>query len=156
MPFTSRVAFFVLLTTTSIALGSAGEPTSGKTFGAAPTIAEAHPLSSVLAETDKYKTRDVAVEAELKQVCTKKGCWAVLSQAGSEVRMTFKDYGFFIPKDSTGKRVLAQGRIIEKKMTEKMRRHYLEDAGAPAAEIEKIKGDATEKSFVASGVRFLN
>lgn len=156
MAFTSRVTFIVLLTIASIAVGATQESTVGKTFGTNPTISESQRLGSILAEPEKYKGHEVAVEAELKQVCKKKGCWAVLSEDGNEVRMTFKDYGFFIPKDSSGKRVLAQGRIVEKKMSEKMRRHYLEDAGASASEIEKIKGDATEKSFVASGVRFLN
>lgn len=125
-------------------------------YGAPITLKDKQALTTVVNENARFKDQDVLVEASLKQVCQKKGCWAVLSQDGTEVRMTFKDYGFFIPKDSASRLVLAQGRIIEKTLSEKQRRHYLEDAGAPASEIEKIKGSKLEKSFVASGLKYLN
>jgi hypothetical protein len=38
------------------------------------------------------------VSGQIKEVCTNKGCWFAMELPnGSSMRVTFKDYGFFIP-----------------------------------------------------------
>ena len=47
-----------------------------------------------------------ADEAKVRRACEKKGCWMELAGAegiGPGMRVTFKDYGFFVPKDSRGR-----------------------------------------------------
>lgn len=100
--------------------------------------------------------KEVLLKAEISQVCQKKGCWAILHQDDTEVRMTFKDYGFFLPKNTKGRKVLALGKLQEKEISAATARHYLQDAGAKKDDIEKIKGPQKELSFVASGVRFVD
>jgi hypothetical protein len=65
------------------------------------------------------------------------------------VRVTFKDYGFFVPLDSKGAKVRAEG-IAEVKTLSKKEADHLEEEGAKLLRNED--GTAREVSFVASGV----
>jgi len=77
------------------------------------------------------------------------------SQLGP-VRVTFKDYAFFVSEELVGKRVLAQGMMFEKTMSVSEARHYAQDAGMPKEEIEKITEPVQEFRFVASAVKELS
>lgn len=96
---------------------------------------------------------EVLIEGRIKKICEKKGCWLTLQDGDAEVRVTFKDYAFFVPKDSGGKAVLAQGRLVEKTESVGEQKHMLEDAGASKKELAAIKEPKKVKSFVASGVQ---
>ncbi len=68
------------------------------------------------------------------------------------MRVTFKDYGFFVPKDIAGKTVVVEG-VAQKKTTPVSElRHYAEDAGKSKAEIAQITDPKNELAFVADGV----
>ncbi|MGB1207513.1 MAG: DUF4920 domain-containing protein [Chitinophagales bacterium] len=93
------------------------------------------------------------VEGEVTAVCQKKGCWMMLKQDyGDDMRVTFKDYGFFMPLDISGKTIVAEGQAVADTTSVDMLRHYAEDEGLPQAEIEKITEPKIEISFVANGV----
>ncbi len=94
----------------------------------------------------------VRVQAKVVEVCQKKGCWMMLSDGAVMMRITFKDYGFFMPKDIAGKTIIAEGIVAEDVLAEKDARHYAEDAGKSKEEIEKIKGDQKTVSMVAQSV----
>lgn len=122
-----------------------------QTFGEPITLTEKTNLGQAMTSTSDDK--DILVDGRIKQVCKKKGCWMTLSEGDTEVRVTFKGYAFFVPKDSDGKSVLAQGRLVEKLESVSDQRHYLKDAGASKEEIAAIKAPKKVKSFVASGVQ---
>ncbi|MFY0685717.1 MAG: DUF4920 domain-containing protein [Cyclobacteriaceae bacterium] len=91
----------------------------------------------------------VKLTGTVDEVCQAKGCWMTLSNAsGDPVRVTFKDYGFFVPKDIAGKEVIVEGVIRKDVLSEKMARHYAEDAGE-AFDSTKVYN---EFAFVANGV----
>ncbi|MBK6290516.1 MAG: DUF4920 domain-containing protein [Ignavibacteria bacterium] len=110
-------------------------------------------LSLSRAVTEKKFNAPIAVTAMVKEVCQKKGCWMILADGTTKVRVTFKDYSFFMPKDLAGKRIVAEGMLKEDVLSEADARHYAEDAGKSKKEIEKIKGDQQELTFEATGVR---
>ena len=70
-------------------------------------------LAEVLARPSDFDGKTVAVEAKIRRACRKKGCWMELaaSDAGPGVRVTFKDYGFFVPTDSAGRLAHVEGMI---------------------------------------------
>lgn len=109
-------------------------------------------LSLSRAVSEKKFNAPIAVTAMVKEVCQAKGCWMILIDGKTKVRVTFKDYGFFMPKDLAGKRIVAEGVLSEDILTEADARHYAEDAGKSKKEIEKIKGDQHELAFEATGV----
>lgn len=147
----------MLSTTLSLiaALGFATAPPPN-TFGEAPTLRETVALADVLKEPSKYAGRDVLLEGTVGKVCQKKGCWLTLKDAGKDIRITFKDYAFFAPKDCAGKRVHAQGRVEELTLSVREARHFLKDEGASRAELKKVKAPVKTVSFVASGLRLLD
>ena len=72
------------------------------------------------------------------------------------MRVTFKDYAFFVPKDASGKTVIMDGYAYKNVTTVAELRHYAEDAGKPKEEIEKITEPESELVFEAHGVIIKN
>lgn len=80
----------------------------------------------------------------------------VLDDGEKDLRLTFKDYGFFVPKDVAGKTVRAQGLLFKEIQSAKTVKHFLKDEGASKERIKAVKGPVETVSFVASGVVFLD
>jgi hypothetical protein len=107
-------------------------------------------LVTKLARTD---TLHAKVQGQVESVCKVKGCWMkVKLDDGQTMRVTFKDYGFFVPKDIAGKTVVFEGKAFQNVTSVKDLQHYAEDAGKSKAEIAKITQPETAISFVADGV----
>jgi hypothetical protein len=96
---------------------------------------------------------DTKLEATIQSVCQKKGCWMNVDLGeGHSMMVRFKDYGFFVPKDASGRNAIMEGRAFREVLSVDMLRHYAEDAGKSKEEIEKIIEPETRLSFEASGV----
>jgi len=105
---------------------------------------------SELKETDSLQT---SFRAKVTDVCKMKGCWMKLSMGdGEEIRVTFKDYGFFVPKDITGREVTVHGIGYIEELSVEDQRHFAEDGGATEEEIKQITSPKVTYSFVADGV----
>jgi hypothetical protein len=64
-------------------------------------------LATKIGDQKEVKTK---VEGTVQEVCKMKGCWMTVKTAeGKTMRVTFKDYGFFVPKDIAGKQVVFEG-----------------------------------------------
>jgi hypothetical protein len=107
--------------------------------------AKAIPLAKLLEQPEAYTEKPVVVEGEIAAACSRKGCWMQLG----DVRVTFKDYGFFIPLDAKGMKVRAEGVAVVKTLS-KAEADHLEEEGAKLTRRED--GTAVEVSFVANGV----
>ena len=109
------------------------------------------PLSfaDLMTDENKYLDQEVMVETRIAKVCQKKGCFFVAQEGASTARVTFKDYGFFIPTDSGGKNVVLLGTFSRKSVSKEQAEHYAADLGEKAAaEPEKF-----EYSIVASAIK---
>ncbi len=90
------------------------------------------------------------------EVCQAKGCWMTIAAGGEEEMMVkFKDYGFFMPKDISGREVIMNGIAFYEVTPVDELRHYAEDAGKPQEEIDKITEPKRELKFLADGVQLL-
>lgn len=123
-------------------------------FGAPVTLTEATPLERVLAEPRAFEGKQVRVDATIADVCRKKGCWMVLGEGERTVRVKFKDYAFFVPRDASGRRVIVQGEVKAEEISEEVARHYAEEGGEPERAAE-IHGPQQVVSLVATGVEVL-
>jgi 2-keto-4-pentenoate hydratase len=110
------------------------------------------PIADVLAAPDQYAKNSVLVEGVIENVCEMKGCWMQLTQEAGKpgVRVTFKDYGFFVPTDSKGMKARAEGVVEVKTLTKKQADHLEHEDGAKLT--RNADGSAREIEFVASGV----
>ena len=132
---------------------SAEEPKT--TFGSPVTLTQATPLADLLAKPEAFEGKELLVEAVVTKSCMKKGCWMVMKDGKSEVRVTFKDYGFFVSKGLTDRPARVQGLAARQTLSVKDARHYLKDEGASKEEIKKVTKPMETVSFVATGVVLL-
>lgn len=123
-------------------------------FGAPLSAGAAVSLADVLKAPDKFADRTVLVEGEVRRACTRKGCWMELSQAQDEAapgcRVTFKDYGFFVPTDSAGSKARVEAKVESRAVKPELVAH-LESEGAKFAD-KSPDGSAHEVRLVATGV----
>ncbi len=110
-------------------------------------------LTQLVSELKDNEAFEGKVVGEIKEVCAMKGCWMTIDLPnGQTMRVTFKDYGFFVPKNSQGYPVIIEG-VATKKITDVATlRHYAEDAGKSKEEIESITEPKQEYAFEARGV----
>jgi hypothetical protein len=108
-------------------------------------------LAKLLDEPAAHSGKTVVVEGVVDEVCQNKGCWMTLKHDGKDMRVRFKDYAFFVPKDSSGKTARVEGVFEVKDVPVDEARHYLEDAGKPE-EAAKITAPVKSFTFMASGV----
>jgi len=98
-------------------------------------------------------TINVKFNTKINSVCQKKGCWMVLELPGvDDVRVKFKNYGFFVPKDAMGKDVIVRGKAFIEETTVEEQRHYAEDAGKSIDEVMAIREPEKKFGFMADGV----
>jgi hypothetical protein len=131
----------------------------GKHFGALIDAAHAITYDELIPKMTTTDSLAVKVSGKVSEVCQKKGCWITLvpDQPGQpEMRVTFKDYAFFMPKDLSGKRVVVDGFAYVDETPVDVLRHYAEDAGKSKEEIEKITEPKREVSYEAAGVLILD
>ena len=82
-------------------------------------------LSKALTTFEKIKGRNITLEGTVEKVCAKKGCWMTLKNNKETIRVTFKDYGFFVPVKFQNKSIIAQGKLYQKVEEAELRQHYL-------------------------------
>lgn len=120
-----------------------------ESFGEEIAVEDVPKTASMLQQVSIKDTTNVKFVGEIEEVCQMKGCWMTLkSENGERIRVTFKDYGFFVPKDAAGREVIIDGLASLSELDEETARHYADDAGR---EFDAAK-DLKEVSIVASGV----
>jgi len=126
---------------------------SAKTFGKKITAEGATNAYNLAADLSKANGFTGKVTGTVTGVCQAKGCWMTLDTGnGNCMMVTFKDYGFFVPKDITGKSVVIDGKAEIRTVSVDEQRHLAADAGKSQAEIDKITEPKEELRFVADGV----
>lgn len=131
---------------------AADENLYGESFSdEAPVVA----LETLLKTPNQYLTNPARVSGHVRKACTKKGCWMELSTTADPkapgCRVTFKDYGFFVPLDSAGSTAQLVG-TAKLEIVTKDHVDHLEAEGATFAN-KNADGTATEVQLVATGVK---
>lgn len=142
-----------------IPVGCSGIPKSYKVYGAPlqTTKLAAVSVDEVFARPDDFAGKQVRVSGSIDEVCSKRGCWLTLRSGTQTMRARFVESGecsngFFVPLDAGGRPAILEGTVKQETITEEEARHYLEDAGAPAEEINKIVGPQKALSMVCTSV----
>ena len=110
-------------------------------------------IDKVFKEPAKFADQKVAVEGVIVRSCKKEGCWMEMADkvGGRSVRVTFGDHAFFIPLNSAGMKVKAEGVFKTKTLSKEHVDHLINDDGAKF-ENRNADGTVTEVSFDATGV----
>lgn len=112
------------------------------------------PIDTIVKDAATWDGKDVVVDAVVKEVCQKKGCWHTLATADPAVSVMVKDkeYAIFLPKDSAGKKVHVHGTFAVSELPEAEARHYAEDAGRDPS---TIVGPQKTFTLDVAGVKFV-
>ena len=111
-------------------------------------------LVSLYDNDSKFITK---FEATVVDVCQMKGCWMRLDLGDNKkVLVNFKDYGFFVPKDISGKNVVVSGVAFKKIIPVDELKHYASDRGDSDEKIASINKPEIVYSLIANGVKVLS
>ena len=155
-----KKSFFIIAATTLIIScknNAQSVTTEGyKSFGKLITTDKAIETAAI---GEQYKTLkigdtiNVKFKSTIQDVCQNKGCWMKLDVAEKEQSFVkFKDYAFFMPKDSKGQEVIVNGKAFVSEISVDEQKHYAEDKGESKAVIDAIVAPKLTYSFLADGV----
>ncbi|MBA2378281.1 MAG: DUF4920 domain-containing protein [Blastocatellia bacterium] len=128
----------------------------GETITRGEALSNKAPKISVekgLDDPAEYSEGTFAVEGVIVRACQKLGCWMEMADkvGGKSVRVTFGSHAFFIPFNSAGMKVKAEGRFVTKTLSKETVDHLINDDGAKFDKRNE-DGTVTEVSFDATGV----
>jgi len=107
-------------------------------------------LVAMLQESDSVW---VTMKSTIVTNCQHSGCWMDLDLGTDEVvKVTFKDYAFFIPLESKGKTATVEGFAKKELIPVDMLKHYAEDDCKSQEEIDAITEPELAYTFEAIGV----
>ncbi|HFA50651.1 MAG TPA: DUF4920 domain-containing protein [Bacteroidetes bacterium] len=155
-----RNLFFLLIMASAVAsCNSQPDDTTKETgqpqsFGKLITPDNAIPYAEMVAKMENAESMNVKVKGTVQAVCQAKGCWMNINdaQASNETFVQFEDYGFFMPKDISGREVILEGKVYKEETPVDQLRHFAEDEGKSKEEIEAITEPVEEMKFMATGV----
>ncbi len=111
-------------------------------------------MRDVAQNPEKYEGRTVQVQGHVRRACSRKGCWMELAEGADPnlpgCRVTFKDYGFFVPIDSAGSSARVEA-AVELARLEPAQVAHMESEGATVPN-RQTDGAAAEVRLVATGV----
>lgn len=145
------VIVLLVIAALCVAAPTLADHKAGKHFGAPFTDAKVIALDKAISDVEKYASKTIKIEGEIKDVCQAKGCWLVITDGERAMRVSFKDYGFFVPKDATGKKVVLEG-TIEKKTISEMHAQHIAQESKEKTDPSTIKGPQQIITMVATGV----
>lgn len=117
-------------------------------FGEPMPGGEALTLKTAVSELVPGEPVTAKVSGQITKVCQKKGCFMILVDGDTYARITFKDYGFFVPMDSAGHGAVVHGELSEMLLTTDQANHYEQDAGGSRVHTSDVR----EYALVASSV----
>lgn len=122
-------------------------------YGEIISVDELTNTVEMISQVETDGTFEGKISGVIKEVCTKKGCWMTMDLPnGESMRVTFKDYGFFIPIDSQGFPVVLQGVATLEETDVAALQHFAKDQGKSPEEIAAITEPKREITFEATGV----
>ncbi len=151
---------YLVIAALSLAACAKNEPAPAKapagrsTYGAPiESSGQSVALSDVLATPDAFADKTVTITGEVRQACSVKGCWMEIAPSAdgpAGARVTFKDYGFFVPTDSKGAHARVQGSVAVKTIEAGEVAHMEGEGGTVHG--KNADGTAREVRIVATGV----
>ena len=105
-------------------------------------------LATILEDPTSYIGETLALRVEVNKLFQMKGCFFIAQQAGKTIRVSFKDYGFFVPTDIGGRQVTLLGELIEVDVSAAQAKHFSKDLG-DSGEVKQGK----QYEIVATSVR---
>jgi hypothetical protein len=140
-------------TTDSLQVENTESQMSVNYFGDTISDEGAVATSELLAMMTGNDSIAVKIVGTVNSSCQKKGCWMKMDMGnGEEMRVSFKDYSFFVPKNLNGETAIIDGFAYVDTLDVDYLKHLAEDAGKTSDEIAAITEPEVSVNFMAHGV----
>ena len=123
------------------------------------TLKKPMTIAKVMAKPDKFVGKTVQVKGKVTEVCQMMGCWMDVTDGGISIHINADDGVIVFPKDSVGKQVVAEGKLIKVELTKDQAvaqaKHTAEEQGRkfdPAS----VKSSMTIYQLEGTGAQLLN
>ncbi len=137
----------------STAVEAAVESVENHYFGDTISEDEAMEINGLLAMMEGQDSVKVKLSGIVNSSCQKKGCWMKMDMGnGEEMRVSFRDYGFFVPTNLDGEQAVVEGVAYIDTIDVQFLKHLAEDAGKSQEEIDAITEPEISVNFTADGV----
>lgn len=143
---------FLALQTASGFVDEGNDYKNPRAYGEAFSDAPGSSIGEILANGEKWNKKTVVVEGTVADVCQNKGCWTIITDGENSIRVDFKNYGFFIPWDSEGKRISVKGKVYRKVIDKNVAKHWAEEQKNPTRSPDEIVEDEIVIMITAAGV----
>jgi len=139
---------------------AADQFSADQSFGASmPADGKAISLAQAIEGIEGLAGPDDAVQMQkisglVTEVCQAKGCWMILVDPDNNqtyARITFEDYGFFVPTQTSMQQSVIYGVLSESTLTGAEAAHFAADAGAQST--LELEGVVREYSIIARSVQ---
>ncbi|MFT4544618.1 MAG: hypothetical protein ACI9UR_002851 [Bacteroidia bacterium] len=129
------------------------EETNAGWYGEEFEMTEAISAGDIAGLMSDSSANEFVIKGEIEECCQKKGCWMKVATAGGEsMRVSFKDYEFFVPLDAAGSTMTMRGVAMYDTINVDFLKHLAEDANATQEEIDAITEPELAITFEATGV----
>ncbi len=113
-----KAALLSVLVLATTPVYAVDEFSADQAFGAEmPVHGEAVTLKQAIDQLDANSESMVKIQGQITEVCQAKGCWMILVDGDTYARVTFEDYGFFVPIETSMQRSVVYGVLTETVLT---------------------------------------
>ena len=122
--------------------------------GEVPVNGDPVPLKEAIGSIEEAEGEFIKIRGQITEVCQAKGCWMILVDGDTYARITFEDYGFFVPTETSMQRTVIFGQLSQRTLSGHQAEHFAQDAGSQSK--IKLEGEIREYSILARGVQLEN
>lgn len=121
-------------------------------YGAPFALTEVKTAAEVLGSPAQFADQTVLVEGKVTDVCQKAGCWMVITDDQSTMRVLMKDHSFSVDKGGTGAHCRVEGQIVAKEVDPEEVAHFASESADAENMPEHAAKDNVIYQLVATGV----
>lgn len=92
-------------------------------------------LQEAFNNSEQYLGKKININTRIAKVCQKKGCFFIAQEDKLALRVSFKDYSFFVPTDSSNKNVTLMGKVVKIERSQADAKHFNQDLRSNTQEI---------------------
>ena len=122
--------------------------------GEVPVNGDPVTLKEAIDSIGEVEGEFIKIKGQVTEVCQAKGCWMILVDGDTYARITFEDYGFFVPTETSMQRTVIFGQLSQRTLSGQQAEHFAQDAGSQSK--IKLEGEIREYSILARGVQLEN
>ena len=85
-------------------------------YGAEFTLSDSLTAAELLGTPEKFVDQNILVEGKVADVCQKAGCWMVITDDNTTMRVLMKDHSFAVDKSGTGSTCRIEGTVVAREI----------------------------------------